>query len=33
MLINIQFLRFLAAMLVVFYHSAAHVRASGHGLF
>ncbi len=32
MLINIQFLRFLAAMLVVFYHSAAHVRASGHGL-
>jgi len=30
MLINIQFLRFIAAMLVVVHHMAAHVRASGH---
>lgn len=29
MLINIQFLRFVAAMLVVVYHMAAHVRDSG----
>jgi len=29
MLINLQFLRFAAAMLVVFYHCSAHVRASG----
>lgn len=29
MLINIQFLRMLAAMLVVLYHTSAHVRASG----
>ena len=35
MLINIQFLRFVAAMLVVFYHASAHLRSSGHdqGLF
>ncbi|MDZ4731398.1 MAG: acyltransferase [Xanthomonadales bacterium] len=35
MLINIQFLRFSAAMLVVFYHCSAHVRATGvnQGLF
>lgn len=29
MLINIQFLRFAAAMLVVFYHSSAHLRSAG----
>lgn len=29
MLINLQFLRFAAAMLVVLYHTSAHVRASG----
>jgi len=29
MLINIQFLRFVAAMLVVLYHGSAHVRDSG----
>lgn len=29
MLINIQFLRVVAAMLVVFYHSSAHLRATG----
>ncbi len=29
MLINIQFLRFVAAMLVVLYHSTAHVRSVG----
>ena len=29
MLINIQFLRFAAAMLVVFYHTSAQVRATG----
>ena len=29
MLINIQFLRFVAAMLVVLYHTSAHVRATG----
>lgn len=29
MLINVQFLRFAAAMLVVFYHASAHVRATG----
>ena len=29
MLINIQFLRFVAAMLVVVYHTSAHVRAAG----
>jgi peptidoglycan/LPS O-acetylase OafA/YrhL len=29
MLINIQFLRFLAALAVVFYHAAAHVKAIG----
>ena len=29
MLINIQFLRFVAAMLVVFYHSSAHLRSTG----
>ncbi len=29
MLINIQFLRFAAAMLVVLYHSSAHLRSSG----
>lgn len=29
-LVNIQFLRFVAAMLVVFYHSSKHVSASGH---
>jgi peptidoglycan/LPS O-acetylase OafA/YrhL len=28
MLINIQFLRFVAAMLVVFYHSSAHLRSA-----
>jgi exopolysaccharide production protein ExoZ len=28
-LINVQFLRFVAAMLVVFYHSSAHVRSTG----
>ena len=28
MLINIQFLRFVAAMLVVFFHCAAHLQAS-----
>lgn len=35
MLINIQFLRFVAAMLVVAYHSSAHVRSTGvdQGLF
>ena len=35
MLINVQFLRFAAAMLVVFYHTSAHVRASGveQGIF
>ena len=32
MLINIQFLRFVAAMMVVFHHSADHIRASGHEL-
>ncbi len=30
MLINIQWLRFVAATLVVLYHTADHVRASGH---
>lgn len=29
MLINVQFLRFAAAMLVVFYHSSAHLRSAG----
>ena len=29
MLINIQFLRFVAAMLVVYYHSSAHVKSTG----
>jgi exopolysaccharide production protein ExoZ len=29
MLINIQFLRFAAALMVVFYHASAHVRATG----
>lgn len=29
MLVNIQFLRFAAAMLVVFYHSSAHLRSTG----
>ena len=29
MLINIQFLRMVAAMLVVFYHTSAHVRSVG----
>lgn len=29
MLINIQFLRFAAALLVVFYHASAHVRSTG----
>lgn len=29
MLINIQFLRFAAALLVVFYHASSHVRATG----
>lgn len=29
MLINIQFLRFVAAMLVVLYHASAHVRGTG----
>ena len=29
MLINIQFLRFAAALLVVFYHASKHVRATG----
>lgn len=29
MLINVQFLRFVAAMLVVFYHTSAHVRDAG----
>ncbi len=35
MLINIQFLRFVAAMLVVFYHASAHLRATGveQGMF
>ena len=35
MLINIQFLRLAAAMLVVFYHTSAHVRSTGaeQGLF
>lgn len=35
MLTNIQFLRFAAAMLVVFYHSSAHVQSTGvdQGLF
>lgn len=35
MLINIQFLRLVAAMLVVFYHTSAHLRSSGaeQGLF
>lgn len=28
-LVNIQFLRFVAAMLVVFYHSSAHVKSTG----
>lgn len=32
MLINIQFLRFVAAMLVVFFHASAHLQAAGHGL-
>ena len=32
MLINIQFLRFLAALAVVFYHASAHVLASGASL-
>lgn len=32
MLINIQFLRFLAAFLVVLYHAAQHVRMSGASL-
>ena len=31
MLINIQFLRVLAAMLVVFYHTSAHLRSTGAG--
>ncbi|MDB4542852.1 acyltransferase [bacterium] len=30
MLVNIQILRFFAALLVVFNHTAAHLRASGH---
>lgn len=30
MLINIQFLRFAAAMLVVIFHESAHLRATGH---
>jgi len=29
-LVNIQFLRFAAAMLVVLFHEAAHLRATGH---
>ena len=29
MLVNIQFLRFAAAMLVVFYHSSAHLKSTG----
>lgn len=29
MLINIQFLRFVAAMLVVLYHSSSHIRSAG----
>jgi exopolysaccharide production protein ExoZ len=29
MLVNIQFLRFAAAMVVVFYHSSAHLRSTG----
>ena len=35
MLINVQFLRVVAAMLVVFYHTSAHVRDSGmdQGMF
>jgi exopolysaccharide production protein ExoZ len=35
-LINIQFLRFFAALMVVLFHASAHLRASGHavsGLF
>jgi peptidoglycan/LPS O-acetylase OafA/YrhL len=32
MLINIQFLRFVAAMLVVLYHTAGQVPANGHAL-
>lgn len=32
MLINVQFLRFIAAFLVVFYHAAQHVRMSGASL-
>lgn len=32
MLVNIQFLRFIAAMLVVLYHTSDHVFASGHQL-
>lgn len=32
MLINIQFLRFVAALAVVFYHASAHVQASGAAL-
>ena len=30
MLINIQFLRFVAALMVVLYHGAAHLRTAGH---
>ncbi len=35
MLINIQFLRLVAAMLVVFYHTSSHLRSTGadHGIF
>ena len=29
MLVNVQFLRFVAAMLVVFYHSSAHLNSTG----
>ena len=32
MLINVQFLRFFAAMLVVIYHSSSHLRTTGHEL-
>lgn len=32
MLINVQFLRFFAALVVVFYHASAHVQASGAAL-
>jgi len=35
MLINIQFLRLVAAMLVVFYHTSSHLRSTGadQGIF